>query len=271
MIATRKLLSALLFVPFLAAANVHAATSVDFSDQWWAANEPGWGASIHQQSNTLVVNLLLYGIDSRPTWFLAAAARQADAPNGHAVFAGDLYGYTGDYLGGTFNSGRVNARKVGTLTFDASSANAATMSYSVDGVPVVKDVTRYTWGYEGLSGTYSGVWRGNLTGCSMAPRGAVTPFDEPLGIKVVHNADNTVSLSLTFSDNVVDVFNGTYTQVGHLGRIEGICNGGGCGSITVSDIETTPLGFSGRFEGDLITYHWRDWCNMAGTIGGLRR
>jgi len=50
----------------------------------------------------------------------------------------NLYATTGPYHGGTFNPALVQIRKVGALTFDASNLNNATISYTVDGTPVVK-------------------------------------------------------------------------------------------------------------------------------------
>jgi len=269
----RKLLIASLSVAFIAAGGLRAAAPTNFSDQWWVADESGWGASIHQQSSTLVVDVLIYAIDGRATWFVAAAALQAGHPSGHTVFAGDLYATTGPYYGaGLFDSASVNVRKVGTLTFDASSANNATISYSVDGTPVVKNVTRHTWDYEDLSGTYYGGWQGDRSNCAQAPIGFSAHFEDPLAISVVQNADNTVNVTLRYQDGGSESFSGIYTQSGHLGRIEGTFHPEGAGSLTVSEIEITSSGFSGRFEGDLITSHWRDWCDMKnGQIVGMRR
>ena len=55
-----------------------------------------------------------------------------------------------------FASAPVAGRKVGTLTFDAGTITTATLSYSVDGTDVVKNVTRQTWTTQNLSGSYYG-------------------------------------------------------------------------------------------------------------------
>src|SRR5512139_1753139 len=150
----RRLLIASLSLAVLASGGAHAASTTDFSDQWWVPTESGWGASVLQQSNTLFIDVMVYGADGKPTWFVAAASLQTSRPAGHTVFVGDLYATTGPYYGATFNRSLVTERKAGTLTFDATTATNATFSYTVDGTPVVKNVTRQTWSYEYLGGTY---------------------------------------------------------------------------------------------------------------------
>lgn len=272
MTVLRKLLIASLSVAFAAAGSVRAAATTNFTDQWWVASESGWGASVHQQSDTLVVNLLVYGADGKPTWFIATAPLQAEAPGGHTVFAGDLWATRGPYYGAAlFNPASVDARKVGVLNFDASSASNATISYSVDGVPVVKEVTRHTWDHENLTGTYYGAWNGDRLNCINQPIGFKARFEDPLTIVVEHDADGTVNVTWRYLDGGSESFSGTYTQSGHLGRIDGDFHPEGFGYISISEIEVMSSGFSARFEGDLITSHWRDWCEMRGRIGGVLR
>ena len=268
--ALRQLLVASLSVAFLATGAANAASTTNFSDQWWVSTESGWGASVQQQSNTLFIDLMMYGADGKPTWFFVAAFLQTSPPAGHTVFVGDLYATTGPYYGGAFNPSLVTARKVGTLTFDATAANTATMSYTVDGTPVVKSVTRQTWSYEDLSGSYHGGWNGDRASCINGPANE-THFEDQLTITVAKNADNAVTVTLRFGDGGIESFSGTYAQSGHLGRIDGVFPEG-MGRISVSEIETTRSGFTARFEGDLVTSHWRDWCEMKnGRIGGVLR
>jgi hypothetical protein len=180
----RKVLIASLSAAVLATGTAHAASTTDYSDQWWVPSESGWGAAVVQQASTMFVNLMVYGADGKPTWFVAASSLQANPPTGHTVFLGDLYATTGPYYGGTFNPALVSERKVGTLTFDANTANSATMSYTVDGTPVVKNVTRQTWSYENLSGSYYGWWRGD---CSMAPTGLLSQsLSRSITIRTTH-------------------------------------------------------------------------------------
>jgi hypothetical protein len=134
-----------------------------------------------QQAGTMFVNLMVYGSDGKPTWLVAASSLQANSPTGHTVFLGDLYATTGPYYGGTFDPALVGERKVGTLTFDANAPNSATMSYTVDGTPVVKNVTRQTWSHEDLTGLYYVGWNADCGGVWR------TLFDGPIAMTISHN------------------------------------------------------------------------------------
>ena len=251
MTTLRKLVIASLSVAVLAGGTAQAASTSDFSDQWWVPSESGWGASVQQQASTLFIDLMVYASDGKPAWFVAAAYRQANVPAGHTVFAGDLYATTGPSPGGAFDPTLVHARKVGALTFDASNVNNATLSYTIDGTPVVKNVSRQTWSYENLGGEYDAVWFTRCLGIPEYP----SPFDWTVTITTVrHNADNTVSINLScpmcwtkFSHE----FRGTYTQAGHLGQITADLVAPDAGSITIVEIAKTTAGFTGRFAGTM--------------------
>ena len=254
--ALRKLLIASLSVVLLAGGTAQAASTSDFSDQWWVPSESGWGASVEQQANTLVVDLMVYGSDGKPTWFSGAALQQANAPAGHTVFTGDLYATTGPYHGGTFNPALVQIRKVGALTFDASNLNNATISYTVDGTPVVKNVTRLTWSYENLGGAYDAVWFNRCLGIDEY----ASPFDWTVtNTSLRHNADNTVSIKLSCPmcwTNFSHEFRGTYTQTGHLGQIAADLVAPDVGSITIVEIAKSTAGFTGRYTANMTISGW---------------
>jgi hypothetical protein len=269
--AFRRILIATMF-SIVTLNGAQATSTLNFTDQWMVPTEPGWGASVHQQADILFIDLAVYGADSKPTWFVAAAWLQRNAPEGHIVFIGDLFATTGPHFAGAFDPQLVAARKVGTLTFDAPTATSATISYTVDGASVVKNVSRLTWSYVDLSGTYYGGWNADRFDCNK-PADNV-PFDEPITMIVDHNTnDNSVVVTLQFADGVSQSFTGIYTQSGHLGRIEAEINDGAeWGFIFISEIEVTRSGFTGRFDGALLTSRWQDICDMKnGRIGGVMR
>src|SRR5512139_1178606 len=121
--ALRKVLMTSLSVAVLAAGAAQAAPRTDYSDQWWVAAEPGWGASVQQQGSILFVELMIYGADGKATWFTSAAAQQSGVD--HDLFVGDLYSTTGPAPLASFASA-VTYRKVGTLNFDAAASDEAT-------------------------------------------------------------------------------------------------------------------------------------------------
>jgi hypothetical protein len=263
--ALRRLLIASLSVVVLATGAAHAASTTNFSDQWMVTSESGWGVSVQQQSNTLFIDLMVYGTDGKPTWFVATASLQTNPPQGHTVFVGDLYATAGPYYGVAFNPALVTSRKVGTLTFDATSGSNATMSYTVDGTPVVKNVTRQTWSQEDLAGIYDAFWMNN---CGSGP------LDwEPALLTVVHDANNQVVITLSCPycfTNFNHALRGNYVQLGHQGQVTADLLAPDTGSITIYEIEKTTAGFIGRLHGTITSSG--QTCEVTnGSVGAVRQ
>lgn len=247
------------------AGGVSAATTINYSDQWWVATESGWGVSIHQQANVLFVDLMVYGNDGRPTWFVSLSSLQATKASEHDVFIGDLYASTGPAIGGSFDPAKVFQRKVGTLTFDASGDNSALLSYTVDGTAVVKSVARETWGRANLEGEYDGYWLNNCPGNAA--------FDwEPTHIVVKADAQGRLAFGLSCPwcwTKFRHDLRGYYSQVGHLGRVVADLMAPDSGSITLSEIEMTDTGFTARLSGKVTSSG--QTCEFAdGRLGAIR-
>ena len=112
----------------------------NYQDLWWNAAESGWGVNVAHQDNTLFATLFTYNAAGQGLWLvMPAGARQPDGS-----YSGDLYQTTGP----AFNAqpftpiGSQNLRRVGTMQFRFASGIAGTLTYSVDGVTVVKAITR---------------------------------------------------------------------------------------------------------------------------------
>jgi hypothetical protein len=251
------------FVQFAPLAN--AASTTNFSDQWWNPNESGWGASFLQQGDIIFIDLFVYGTDGRPTWFTAAANYQGETGQGHLIFTGALYITNGPFFGGPFNPNNVGYRQVGTLTFDASGVDTGTLTYSVDGIPVSKSVTRQLWEYEDFTGSYYGGLIYDLSGCANpADNGHV----EDLGtLNINHAANNSITMATQTSLGTCN-YAATYSQAGHMGTMQGTfsCNNGIGGTFTAFEMEKTISGMTGRFTA-------RDnFCSsVAGHLGGILR
>lgn len=243
---------------------VHAAATTNFSDQWWAPSESGWGASVLQQKDVLFVDLFIYGADTKPTWYTASIFQQSSA-SGHVVFTGDLYATSGPWFGGPFNPASVATRKVGTLTFDADSSDTATLSYSVDGVLVAKRVTRQPWAYENFTGNYYG---GTVYDLSQCTNPAGNGHQEDLGaISITHTGNSTFAMT-TQSATAACNWNGVYAQAGHMGNVVGsfACNNGVSGNFSAFELEKSISGFNGRFvASDNLG------CLLDGRLGGVQR
>jgi hypothetical protein len=265
---------ALLATAMLACGSATAASTTNYSDQWWIPEESGWGASVLQQRDVLFVDLFVYDANGSPTWFTAALYLQAGSPAGHNVFTGDLYRTTGPYFGGPFNSNNVTPTRVGTLTFDADSSTTAVMTYTVDGTQVVKNVTRQLWRYENIGGVYVGgmaddeVCNGQSTGRS----------GQHVVMDVNHGADNTVTIALQIIEidepAVTCTITGPYSQSGQLGQIVNgalHCAGGvATGTINFFEIQRSVSGLLARYNATIRSPEGN--CTLSnGNISGARK
>jgi hypothetical protein len=114
----------------------------NFSDHWWSSSEPGWGVGIAQQDRTLFVTFLVYGMDSKPTWYTAVLTAPPDPLAPAPIFEGDVTATNGPWFGSPPTSTDVTSRKAGTAKFTPASSRTATLAYTVDGVAVTKEITR---------------------------------------------------------------------------------------------------------------------------------
>jgi hypothetical protein len=270
----RGLMVALLTAAAFAGGAV-ASSTTNFSDQWWIEAEAGWGASVLQQRDVLFIDLFVYDANSSPTWFTAAAFLQGGSPAGHTVFTGDLNRTTGPYYGGTFDRNAVRLTRVGTLTFDATSATTAVMTYTVEGTQVVKNVTRQLWRYENIGGIYVG----GMADDEVCGGLASERVSEHVIMDVTHGADNAVSIALQIlspgEPTVTCTVTGTYSQSGHMGQIPnatGQCMGGtATGTFNFSEIERNVSGLLARFNA-VIRLPDGTTCTLSnGNIGGVRK
>jgi hypothetical protein len=261
----RRIMIAVLTLTLLVAGVARGASTADYSDQWWIEAESGWGASVLQQADILFIDLFVYGVDNKPTWFTVTAFSQSSAPTGHTVFTGDLYQTSGPYYGGSFDSSSVTYAKVGTLTFDADTTSTAKLTYTVNGVPIAKNVTRQTWRTENLSGSYYGGDSGEQTLC-----GAANGYRETqTSIEIAHAADNSITITTKDPQNRVQTVTGTYSQSGHVGRIVGTLSApqqGLTGKVDYFEVERTISGITGR--GHVVL---SSGCVWDGRWGGVRR
>ena len=253
----------LLAMLFLARAGIAANTN-NYSDQWLDPDEPGWGASVHQQASVLFVNLFVYGADRNPTFFSAAAYLQPGMAPDHDLFTGDLYVSNGPWFGaGAFDPGTVAARKVGTLTFSAVGMAPATLSYTVDGVAVTKSVTRQNWALEDLA-CQDGIGNGHYE------------YSGTIEIAKVLGGVGSDSLDITIPGNGSCAFTVPITQSGHLGG--GVVGQYNCpdrkfGAGALYAAERSIAGIVSRYEASFIGSFMGQptYCTAYGRLAGVRR
>jgi hypothetical protein len=257
-----KLRNAVLCLLF-AASNALATSTDNFTDQWGVASESGWGLSVLQQNATIFIDLFVYGPDNKATWFVSGM-NLVPGPAGHLVFAGELVAVNGSYFAAPWNAAQLTGGAVGSATFDASSVNNATLTYSVNGVTVQKQITRLTFAQENYTGSYYGGLIYDASGTC----GTTGGHQESVGTVVISQLSNgTISLTTEDSNGLSCGYNGTYTQYGHLGSVSGslYCNTGDTGTFQMYEMEKNISVMSGRFTSSI------GGCNSQGHFGGLQR
>lgn len=235
-----------------------SAPTVDFSDLWFNPAEAGWGANVIQQDDTLFVTLFVYAPNSQPTWYVASAVTR----NGAGSFSGALYRTSGPYFGGTF-TGPVAITQVGTLTFASTQANAAVLTYSVDGVSVTKSIQRQTWDMENVAGTYLAATAGTWSGCGAGRDG----YQESISSYVVSQDGAAIQIRED-SGGVTCNYNGTYSQSGRMGAIQGggLCGDGVNQTLAASELQMTPISLAMR-----LNVSQANGCRFTGRVSAVRR
>ena len=112
---------------------------------WWNPSESGWGLNLNQQGTLLFATLFTYDSTRAPMWLvMPSGAMQSDG----VTFSGPLYRTTGP----AFNAnpftpiGAANITQVGTMTFSLDAADAASLTYTMNGVTVEKNIQRQVYG-----------------------------------------------------------------------------------------------------------------------------
>ena len=264
--ATTQSIAAFVLSTFLAANAVAQNLGTVFSDDWWNPDESGWGLVVMHQQDFIFATFFVYRSDGTPYWVTAQLQKVgtsglATAPQ---VFTGPLYETNGPWFGGAFNPNLVGQSQVGTATFSSTSINSATLQYSIRGENVTKTIQRQTLKYINYSAQYGGSTVYQFSQCvpSSASNNGVTTSDTGL-LTIVQTGQafhmDTVGQLSNCS------FNGTYTQRGSLGRVDGnySCMTGEVGTFTMFAMQWTLYGMSAGISGQ------NQFCRFDGFLGGI--
>jgi len=116
------------------------AGATNYQDLWWNPAESGWGVNVTHQDDTLFATLFTYDASGRGLWLVMSAGRkQADGS-----YLGELYRTSGPpFDASPFPPiGPGNLATVGTMRFTFRDGENGTLSYTYEGVPVTKAITR---------------------------------------------------------------------------------------------------------------------------------
>jgi hypothetical protein len=238
------------------------AVTTDQSDVWWVPSESGWGAELVQRGSTVVATIYVYDPTGVAIWYNAALV-----PTGTPyVWSGDLYVYSGPWLGTSpFNPAAVRNRKVGTMTWYGQYVNAGTLTYSVDGVVVTKNLERASFAIDDYSGTFKGALNIGVTGCSNpANNGSGEGFST---FTVVQNGQS-IGITSAAVDGSGFSFSGTLTPSGQFGIATGAYSttAGEIGTATFFEMNVQINTFSARFTSSGTN----TGCQSVGYLGGIR-
>ena len=128
-----------LLAMLLASLPLAARAATDYTDAWWAAggSESGWGLNVTHQHNSLFATFYVYGQDGKAVWFTSQMNREGTSEK----LSGPTYRVSGTYYGSPTWNGYTIA-PVGTASFTGTSANLASLDYTIDGVRVQKSLER---------------------------------------------------------------------------------------------------------------------------------
>jgi hypothetical protein len=245
------------------AAHADSTVTTDFTDLWWIPAESGWGANVIQQQDVLFISLFVYGTNTAPIWFTGSDVRYQGLQNGQYTFTGGLFQTSGPYFGaGSFSPGAVGNRQVGSITFRTASSTNATITYTVDGVSVTKNVERQSFRAQTFSGSYRGGIVGSYAGCNTG-NGAY----EAGSILSIQQSNNNLVITEQGS-NYSCTYTGTYTASGNSGLASGTgsCTDGFTQTWAASEMKVGLDFFAAAWTAQIGSS-----CRLTGRIGGVRR
>src|SRR5258706_2332267 len=231
----------------------------DATDLWLNANESGWGLNVFHQGDTLFASLFVYGPDGQPKWYTASSlvgGSSDPTPDRRMVYTGALYESTGPWFGaGAFDASAVTRRQAGTMSLDVG-PGVANLDYSIDGVRVTKQVSRFTFRATDLTGNY--------VGYQLQPSASTGPEIRDAMTMTIQDNGSSVHMATANDTGGTCTFDGTHFQ---NGQYEGVAGQYACGASSGPwnmTVDPATDGFSGSFAGNGIGGFW-------GRIAAARR
>ena len=235
--------------------------SNDQSDLWWNASENGWGIQFVQRGSTIFATMFVYDGAGNPTFYVATM--EGTKANGVLTFTGDLYTTHGSWFGMVpYNPAAFGGSIVGTMTWVKGSGAPGTLTYSVNGVNVMKSLTRQPIRNDDYNGTYTVGLHLVATACFDPSKNGTADGADAMNVTQNGTAINAtlVALGCTYA--------GTYSQNGQFGTISGnyACANGDAGTFDTSNMIVTPVGMVMRVSASSTSRG----CQSTGQIGGVR-
>lgn len=215
-----------------------------------------------QRGSFIFATLFVYEPSGAPTWYTA----QLNYASG-LTWTGSMYATTGTYFGAPWDPSVLTITPVGTMTWTAQTVDTGMLTYFVNGVTVVKNVTRQTPVYDYFGGFYLGGVHQVVSGCANPALNGT--FDLAGNVDFVQSG-TAVNIEIFFSTGISCTYMSTLSEAGQMGAIQTTpfsCTDGSSGTISLSELQVTPSGFSGTYS---ASYASPVGCEVSGRIGGVR-
>jgi hypothetical protein len=235
----------LLLLWLISAAGI--AHAIDYTDLWYAKSEPGWGTNVVESGDFLFLTFFVYGADQRPVWY--SAQLQRDTSGDFDGYLGPLYSTTGTWLALPWDPQRFTTTVAGTAAFQPTSAYAAVLSYTVNGLArVVKAIERQPLTRIPLQGTYTSVVSATSVNCATSP--SSQEYIAELSIREP-NGPGSIELGVVRADAPTCTLTADLSATGRLrsaanGRFT--CADGEHGSAQFDEVAATQHGIEGRWS-----------------------
>ena len=242
-----------------------SAFSTNNSDIYNATNESGWAIELVQQADVIFATIYTYDANMNPIFYSATLFAAGTGASGNAIWTGDLIVSNGPWFGGAFDESKVGRRPVGVMNYVPQDITGGTVSFTVDGVVVTKQISRVLLKLDSYAGIYQGTYKLNASGCS-------NPSDNgPFFINAVFTVTqgtNALTVVTSEPDGNSCTYPGDYVQFGQFGDSRGsfTCTNGINGMNRFCEMNVTPTDFRGRISGtDNLG------CTLTGSFAGIRQ
>ncbi len=143
--------------------------------------------------------------------------------------------------------------------------DGGTLAFTVDGVTVTKQISRFTFRLDNYAGAYVGAYKLVASGCTNQANDGTYYFAATFAV-----TQSAGSLSIVANDSQggTCTFPGDYTQSGRFGQSSGSfsCTNGVKGSHTLFEMNVTTADFRARLVGSD-----NFGCTLTGNVSGIRQ
>jgi hypothetical protein len=265
----RNILMAILVSLVAVVLPVRAATN--YQDLWWVGlSENGWGINISQQGNTMFATWFIYGANREPLWLVMSNAPRSGAAGN--TFTGALFQTVGtpfSQLPFVPLAGLgIDIRQVGSATFTFADAKSGTLVYTVNGVQVVKQITRQLLASISLAGTYGGGIFRSGSGCATP---ALNGTSSGTSLIQISHSTATGAATITEVGGFGCRLTGTLAQYGSSFEGSGTYQCAGDALLNGNWTAVEGTGGEATFSLKLNFRPLNDTCTVTGSVGGFKQ